>query len=308
MRPRLLTYSLLVLLLTSCLPDDSDDCCGVRIHFDYFEAGQDLYRQEIHSMRHFLFDGQGRFLRELPSHYDRDIVLTDIEAGDYRLVTVANATAGRSGISGMQEHVSTLDGFELHVNSLRSTRAEAGATYDNTDQLFYGNLAFTVGDVLDLQLTSVLSNIHCHLHVLVYWKRQLPYGGEYTLRAYDVPSGYRLGNSYDLAALKYPQQTDSLVVHARSEIPVNFELEFEMVSLRYTDDSIPVLQLFHGDEPVTSLVPLKRAFDWWDWHPGSTPVQDYWLQMEIDEEGTVRLNRWGQGKVLDWINGGTIAG
>ena len=78
--------------------------------------------------------------------------------------------------------------------------------------------------------------------------------------------------------------------------------------MRYTNEVIPVLQLFHDDEPITRLVDLKRAFDWWGWYPSTTLVQDYWLQMEIDVDGTVRLNRWGRGRVLDWINGGTIAG
>ncbi|MBP3786764.1 MAG: FimB/Mfa2 family fimbrial subunit [Prevotella sp.] len=307
MRRRLLILGLLATLLTNCsLHDESDECCGIRIHFDYFETGQDLFSKEIRSMRHFLFR-DNVFTKELASRYDRDIVLMDLDDGDYRLITIANSTS-KTWLNEMQEHVTTLDEFWLRVNTLPETRTVSDETYGNSDELCYGNVTFSVDEVVDQQITSVLSNIHCHLHVFVYWKKQLPYGGQYTLRAYNVPSAYQLGDTYNLTDLKYPQMTDTLVVHGKSEYPVNFELEFEMVTLRYTDDNIPVLQLYHDDEPITGQVDLKRAFDWWGWHPGTTLVQNYWLQMEIDEEGTVRLNRWGSGKVLDWINGGTIAG
>ena len=315
---RLLILGLLATLLTSCsLDDDRDECCGIRIHFDYFETGEDLFKQEIRFMRHFLFDGYGLFIKELSSNYDQDIVLMDLEEGDYRLITIANST-DRTWLTDMQEKITTLEEFQLRINTLQQTRedddeteetdGETDVNYGNADQLCYGNVTFTVGDEISQQLTSVLSNIHCHLHVFVYWKKQLPYGGQYTLKAYNVPSGYQLGDTYDLADQVFPKETDTLVVHDKSEFPVNFELEFEIISMRYTNEVIPVLQLFHDDEPITRLVQLKRAFDWWGWYPSTTLVQDYWLQMEIDVDGTVRLNRWGRGRVLDWINGGTIAG
>lgn len=302
MRPRLLTYSLLVLLLTSCLPDDSDDCCyQVLLRYHETVYGEDRFWSDIHQTRHLLYDDRGRLVGEysVDANNRQQVLVLDVEDGRYTMVTVANAT-DRTIFENME------DLSRLTIRQAAPvTRQADDVEYGNGDELYFNRQSFEAGRE-PVEIDCELSNIHCHLHVQVQWKNHLPAGREYTLRASAVPSAYLLSETHAIDGLAFPQTADTLVTHSLTEYPVNFEMEFELITLRYTNEWVPVLQLYSDGEPVTGLINLDRAFTYYGWYPDQTTIQDYWIRLYVNANGSVDLERWLPGRVSDWVDGGSI--
>ncbi len=324
MRPRLLTYSLLVLLLTSCLPDDSDDCCGVTLHFRYMQNSEDRFVKDIKSMRHFLFDENGVFLREVfPTNGFSDrLLVRDLGKYNtkYKMITIGNMTE-KTQISELVPGVTTLSGFSQQIN----TPVQNGYR-GNGDQLFYNCCSFSWDENSPTEYICDLSNIHCHLYVWAYWDHTPRYHGDYSLKITNIPASYSLSpdstrrirqqlddpelwdSTPDNTVQLFPLKPTALTQHAIEVLPYNYELEGEFITERYTNEYVPVLRLFCNDEPITNYIDLERAFTYFRWYPDSDPAQEYWIKMEIHEDGSVDLNRWIKGEVADWIDGGTIGG
>lgn len=321
MRPRLLTYSLLVLLLTSCLPDDSDDCCGVTFRFRYVINSEDRFWKEVSSMRHFLFDGNDIYMGEYADYCDNtnELKITGLENGNYTLITIGNATE-RTRLSELIPGRTLLGDFTQGIGS-----QQQDGHYTNGDQLFYNTCPFSISDTAPDTWICDLSNIHCHLHILATWDYSPNFrDNNFTMRLTEVPASYSLATDSTRRILQqfddpdlhvstgsnlvqlFPVAPQALAAHLVSVLPFNAELEGEFVTERYTNQWVPVLQLFNGEAAVTGRLNLDRAFTYFGWYPDSNPAQDYYIKLVIHRDGSVNMDRWARGRVLDWIDGGTI--
>ena len=77
----------LCLLLCACsLEDDRDICCGnIRMEIRYVPYGVEELATYIRSLRHFVFDAGGRFVREIPSGEPIRMLRFSLPDGDYTL-------------------------------------------------------------------------------------------------------------------------------------------------------------------------------------------------------------------------------
>ena len=325
-RLRLLILGLLATLLTSCsLEDERDECCGVTLHFRYMEKGQDVFKDNIHEMRHFLFDGEGIYQREiLTSGTTNQVFLENIYNGKYTMITVANSTPANTALTNLKANVSRLNEFQLsQVDG--STRTSEDGYYDNTDELFYNSAQFEVTPSERDFYFEDLSNIHCHLHVYLYWHKLPDYRGNFTMRLYDVPANFSLSPDNMMrvksatdddsltpnainSVLLFPKKMNRIVDSQIEVMPYNFRLMGEFVTHRWTDEQIPVLQVFNGDQIVTRPIPLGEVFASWKIHPNNDTVQDYWIEIEVYPDGTSYISRYFGARVNDWIDGGTVSG
>ena len=326
MNIRLLILGLLATLLTGCsLEDDRDECCGVTLHFRYMETGQDEFQSNIRSMRHFLFDSNGIFITEiLVPQTTNKVLIQQIDNGQYTMITVANSTTVNTAFSELIPRESLLSDFQLYLAD-SETRTSENGLYDNADELFYNATVFTVTESDRDFYFEDLSNVHCHLHVYLYWHKLPDYRGTFTMKLFDVPADFSLspdsmmrvktltdddslepslGNSVQLV----PVQMERLIDHQIEVMPYNFKLMGEFITHRWTNKSIPILQVFNGDDAVTRQIPLKEVFDNWNISPDSDPVQDYWLEIEVYPDGTSYVGKYMSGKVNGWIDGGKITG
>ncbi len=310
-------------VMSSCsLDDELDECCeSVTLHYRYVRQDlNDEFRSFIKEMRHFLFDGEGRFLRELPNPSNRqDLHIGNLSEGDYSVITIANATQANTTLSQLAASGSTLSEFQLTLNHLLSAE-----TYGNGDELFWNTRKVSVVRNQRRHYICDLSNIHCHLFVRVKWHSLPKHTGDYTMRLMQVPVGYRLEPTLaDTLVIRGDGSTDfqsseSRVVHTfpafngnfqshERVVPLyNLELEGEFVTLRYSDDHIPVLQIFFGDEAITKPLDLLKAFRAWSWYPNRHPEQIYKIDITIYDDGRVVLNQWAEATVMDWIDGGAV--
>lgn len=296
---------LMTVLLVGCtLDDDDEECCyRVLLHYRDVQMGIDEYNKNITQMRHLLYDSEGRFIKEY-SYQGQDLMINDINEGDYIMLTVANATNEKTSIS---------DYEMLMSQTMIQPRDTTGAYRGNTDQLYWNMKPFTVG--IDPQRYNCdLSNIHCHLHVRVFWHKLPDYTGTFTMKLYDVPQDYEGGtNAYTLTnelndTLSFPWWTNRSADHIIEVSPYNFELEGEFITARWHNRWKPVLQVFNGTKQVTAPIDLDGVFLQWDWYPDQHAVQDYWIQIEVYEDGGVYLSKWSKARILDWVDGGSISG
>lgn len=325
----LITGLLLATLLTGCSLDDDRDDCSIKQHFRYYISGEDRLTHDVLSMRHFLFDADSIYLREVsdPCHCSDPVLkIDDLNYGTYTLITLGNLT-GLTRLSELRPGVTHLTAFQQHLDSQWATRADGDAAdggYANGDDLFYNATTFSVTDDAPDTYICDMSNIHCHLHVLVYWEQPPSYSGRFTVQLTGVPSGYslhpdstrRILQQDDMAELTvptaknrvqlFPVEPLGLVSHVQQVRSYNYELEAHFTTQRYTADCIPVLQVFCNGEAVTGRIDLARAFAYLRWYPDQSVEQDYSVKMRINPDGSVDLNRWMQGRVSDWIDGGSI--
>lgn len=326
--PAHLFLPLLLLLATACnVVDDRELCCEeVELIYRYVRTDKtgDEYSTFLTSMRHFLYDEEGHFLREVPSLPGRPqrVRLKDLPVGHYTMLTVGNATEERTALQAIQEGQS-LGSALLEVTT---NEGEEAPFYGDADQLFYNLRQFE--SVVDKKCTYYcdLSNIHCHLYVKVRWKDHDPIyrEGAYQLRQSHVTVGYHLSetpltitikrdslestphSTYKQVIHHFPRGQAELVEYASSDTLFNSRLYYSFVTPRYTNSCYPVLQLFHQGTPVSGLVDLQKAFEAWGWVPDEDPEQIYKIEMVVDKDGRVELYPWTDVHVLDWEDGGTF--
>lgn len=327
---QILSFLFVILAVFSCdISDERDLCCErLTLHYRYVQREmQDDFSQHIDHMRHFLFDDLGRFIKELPpsSKGRQDVRLIKMPVGTYTVITVANATVGRTQLSELMKPWSTLADFRLAITHLESKKiVDASNVHGNGDELFWNSRTFTVRSNRSQYIICDLSNIHCHLGVKVKWNTVPKMDGDYTIRLTQVPTDYVLSPSLadtirrhsgePLSAesspkhviYTFPKHAGSLGVHEITVPLYNLELEGVFTTLRYSNTHIPTLQIFHGDVAITKPINLGRAFRAWNWLPSSNPEQDYRIELTLYDDGRVLVNQWAETTVLDWIDGGTF--
>lgn len=300
---RLLPLLIVPVLLAACQKElIYDDLSMVKeVKLSYETLGTQAYKLSVDSLRWLLFDASGRYLQELQmtDHQRQYFDRSDLPDGDYTVVCVANATAKAF----IYNEKLSLDDLMLWVN----TRQEGG-WYANIDQLYWQMARFTLApgkEVIELPLVD----IHCHLHVRLWWQGVPQGSGEYTLRLYDVPVGCYLGRTGSvLAGYQHPLLAEEYGEHRIEVEPYNFIISGEFITLRWTDGHMPSLQLWCGDEAASPLISLYDIFDEWHWSPDRTMAQDYWLNIEVLTDGSVNVSVGGNSRITDWQNGGIIGG
>lgn len=271
------------------------------VKLSYTTPATQSYFQDIDSLRWLLFDADGRYLRDLQmtnrqrQYFDR----SDLPDGDYTVVCVANATA-RSIIDNSRL---TLDNLLLRAN----TRQDEG-WYSNIDQLYWQMARFTLSPGAGA-VELPLADIHCHLHVRLWWQSVPDTDGDYTLRLYEVPVACRGGRTGQvLGGVPHPELAEEYGEHRIEVEPYNFIISGEFITMRWTDDHMPLLQLWCGNQAVSPLIDLYDVFSEWHWSPDRTVAQDYWLNIEVLTDGSVNVSVGGNSRITDWQNGGTIGG
>lgn len=330
-RGRALFY-ILVFMLSSVLigcetVDERELCCEeVELLYRYVRKAStgDEYKTFVSSMRHFLYDSQGRFIREVPSNprHPQRLKMRDLPVGRYTMLTISNATAEHTTLNNIGEGT-TLGEALLEVTTNKGKEAPY---YENGDELFYNTRSFECVSNEKHTYYCDLSNVHCHLHVKVRWKEGRPkyLDGAYQLRQSLVANRYRLSrtplqinikespgaphgvSTYQQVVHSFPEGYHYAPIHASSETLFNMELHFYFVTLRYTNAQYPQIQLFRGGQAVSSEVDLQRAFEAWGWVPDEDAEQIYRIEMVVGADGSVELYPWSDLDVLDWVDGGTF--
>lgn len=303
---RLLLTVLACVLLAGCdLGDDRDLCCyrgGMTYRLTY--DGYDYFPEKVEHLRCFLFSGDdGRFLRELPTVPGRPerVDLSGLEEGDYGLIAVGNLN-DYGEVEGLEESVRSLR-FGA-CDFFRGTRALAGSG----DELYWGAKRFRMEAGCENEFVTELSNVHCHLKVMVEWEGLPPGSGSYYLQLSGVHEGYDLfpGDAWKLGERLFPAYAGGLRSSVEESSLLSLSLYTEFVTLRYTDEDIPSIRLWYGGRAQTDLIDLKRVFRLWGWYPDSTPVQEYELRMLIGRDGSVKLSPSLDVGVNDWVDGGSF--
>ena len=162
---RLLIFGLMATLLTSCsLYDERDECCAqVTLHFQEMVSGRDCFSNDIYSLRHFLYDADGQFIKEVFSDRDdmQNLRLNELQDGNYTIVTLANSS---------EEHTLIEPAVSLEKMRTSLIGENEDGSFQNADQLYWNIQNVLVVRELQQHYKCDLSNIHCHLHVFVKWK------------------------------------------------------------------------------------------------------------------------------------------
>lgn len=328
-------YGVLALLLlslvglTSCDMDDSRDLCCKRVDLIYryvpSPAQGDQYQQEIRGgMRHFLYSGDSIYLREVYAQRNNPqyVRLSNLIPGAYMMLTVANSSPAGT----LLEHFEP--GATLGEAQLRLAKAleHTAGLYQNSEELFYNLRAFRTNGDAPIRYYCDLSNVHCHLQVQVEWEDTPKHlSGAYELRASRIAAAYDLGRWYGDPIViargnrhtptestltdvvhHFPTERGEMITHHQVRQLFDMKLYYDLISLRYRDDAIPVLRLYYQGEPVTTEIDLSKAFKEWRWHPDLIPAQLFRIKILIHPDGSVTVSQWVSANVLDWVDGGTL--
>lgn len=293
------------LLFFSCsLEDDRDLCCENNIvRFRYLYRGIDRFREYIHEMQYFLFDGSGYYLGEMrPLEGEMELIRIDsLEAGSYTIIGIGNL----KDYAKLEGHVENgLEEFKLTVdNYFKNTN-----TFTNGDQLYWGKCDFTISSGTSNSFLGEMSNVHCLLHLRVEWERLPEFFEGYRFHLKKIGTGMNLDGSHaiSIGEHRFPQVI-SYTGSMTEEVPLRrFALETSLYTLRYTDSDIPRFRLFHEDKAVSKEVDLGKVFRRWGWYPERTPVQEYEIRMLIRNDGSIEVNQGLEVGTGDWEDGGII--
>lgn len=289
------------LTLSSCHKDLTDDAeeDSNKVILRYTIPAVVDFDKSIYNMRWLLYDSQGHYVRELdmqPRHR-QTFELADMPDGQYTVINVGNTTDRT-----FFEHMESLDSLQLWAN----TRDEGG-WYENVDCIYWQMRTFTLSDNGVTRVDMPLANSHCHLHVHVWWKGLPGRSGLWTMRLYDVSVNYYAGRQgQNIATLDHPLLGEATGEHRITVEPLNFELDGEFVVFRWTDSHVPKLQIWCNDEAASPLIDLGKVFGEWHWSPDRTVAQDYYLDVQINDDGSADVSTWGRGRIADWVDGGVI--
>lgn len=319
-------YTLIIFLCTffACDVDDPRDICceDLRIDFRYSKGSQDIFPQHIKAMRHYLFNSRGilyKIIEGNPSSLQQ-LAMKDVLVGKYSLVSIGNIGKATQ-IRNPQIGVTTLSEFLLVLENPRTDGFMA-----NGDLLYWGILDFESIETEYLHYLCDMSNIHCRLTATITWKDRAPEGNApYTLELKNIPGQYSLdkSNAYsiyvsgDKQSIKstknsvvhsFPkvEETDNLRTH-RIEAPrLAGRVKATLISLRYTQKRIPIFRLYHNGIPIIKGLDLGKAFKVWKWETDQNIEQDYYIDIEIQGDGSVIIKPSGSANVKDWVDGGSI--
>lgn len=302
---RLLLPLLFLFLSVSCSLDDwRDECCeGNTVRFRYRYRGADRFTEYIGSTRYFLFDGTGRYVKEMEPMEccPARVEIGALAVGSYTLVCIGNLDDYGTPV-GYAE--GGLEAFRLKVDD----HFDKSGAFANGDRLYWGECPFTLVRGAANDFTGEMSNVHCLLRVRVEWERLPEYGEGYRYRLEGVATemdlhGRRASVIDDHAFPAVEDFTGSVL----EEVPMRRRaLEASLYTLRWTDGEIPRFRLYHGSEPAAKEVDLGPIFRRWNWYPGRAPVQEYKIRLTIHTDGGIEVNPGLEAGVGDWEDGGSI--
>lgn len=304
---------LLCVAFISCdIEDERDLCCDrIVMEYQYLQEGEDVFAENVRSLRHFLFDGEGCFLQEVPPGDNLRIQLLEpLETGDYTMVTAGNASA--STTLEVPDKGGLLRDFMLQVSA---------ANTGNADRLYYGIRRFTLvkeSAHREQRFVTSLSNVHCTLKVTVKWQNLPPVltnepvyrlvlddcAGDYEL---DGEGGYALGEKSFLYSPDWNRR------HTLDCSLQGLQLIETFISLRYTTDHLPVLHLLYREPGaegeytrITPPLDLKKAFAAWGYNPSAVERQEYKIIITIYLDQHVGVKVEAEAGVADWVEGGSF--
>lgn len=309
--------SLLIVCLScfsfiSCDIDDERDLCCDRIvmEYRYLQDGEEAFKENIHSLRHFLFDAQGRFLQEVPPGNNLQLQILDpLETGKYTMVTIGNATDATTLTA--PKKGSLCKDFILQVSEANS---------GNTDPLYYGICDFTLikeSAKREQRFVTQMSNVHCRLKVTVKWQNLPPVLTKdpvYRMVLENCAEDYETDGEkgYSLGEKHFPYSPHWNRTHRLDRSLEGLQLKGDFISLRYTDGNLPVLHVLYRDAggkeyiPLTPELDLKKAFIAWGYHPSSVERQEYRIIVTIYLDGHVGIRVEAEAGVADWVDGGVF--
>ena len=307
-----MVLALLPTILTGCqLEDDRDMCCvpANLMCYSYRPTGTEEFHGHISSLRHYLYDDGGYFIREVDPGVNLTRQYLELPSGNYTMLTIGN----------LADTHTIMHADDYHIGGLTlAPSTHAGATLGNASELFWGLRHFDVapsGVITDtgpdrcwadyIYPTTEMNNIHCHLRVRVEWNNLPEKRGIYEMELSGVPSAYHLdpGSAMRVGGFTIPPHIDT-GVHRLPVLLDGYELDGRFVTLRYTDNVIPSLRLFFDQVQIGPTIDLKKAFSEWGWHPSRVHVQDYAIKVKLYDSGRAEVSPYIEGSVNDWINGG----
>lgn len=298
----LLLFATALSILTSChkdlLREDLSDVREVSVSYTVPDGRE--FQYSIARMQWLVYDSLGHYFCELQMEpmqrqYFEPSQLPD---GLYTVVNIANNTSKT-----LIDYYQNLDDLVLWAN----TRQPEG-WYSNVDCLFWQMRQFTVRQGYIDKVAMPLADIHCHLHVHVWWQGLPQQSGQWTIHLYGVNVGYHAGRyGLTIGGVEHPDLVaDELGEHRIDVTPLNFELDGEFIVFRWTDSNVPQLQIKCNGEAASPLIDINKVFEEWGWSPDRTTSQDYWLGIQINKDGSADVQTWGNARVADWIDGGVI--
>ncbi len=310
----------LTLLFVSCkdyTEDTRDICCNdcsrISLNYRYIRIDDDEYGTFIKTMRHFLFDEKGLFIKEIKNNSDnsQNLVISGLAAGGYSVLTIAN--------SSVEVFNPELVEGKTELNKLRLILPKQSTGQIDDCSPLYWNLQKIVVPgkdecALKQKYICDLSNIHCRLKVTVAWESLPPGDGEYSIELSDVSTEYSLysPDNYNLnikdgVVHNFPFHTEVAGTHYCKKVKLfDLKLETEFRTFRYFEDRIPYISVSYKGKAITDKINLKRAFLEWGWNVNKRPEQIYNIQFTILKDGSVVLSQWFEGSVEDWQDGGSI--
>lgn len=309
--------TLAVALLTGCCSpfyDDLSECHEVTLEYRYIPVAEDQYSQYITGMRHFLFDGEGNFVRELPQNATspQKLRIKGLSKGHYTVVTVGNSTVANTFLTPLVAKQSLLSDFVLQLKR----RASFEEAYAHADELFWNTKSFEITGEGAQHYVCDLANIHCHLFFQVSWQSTPPAAGNYQIELTNLSEQYALDPAKSSLTLEvnsslgvvhtFPLHGEKTHKMLQVVALFNHQLTGEFISLRYKNDRIPTFQVKKDGEAITRQLPLAEAFEAFGWIPDRRPVQIYRIQIRINDNGSVTIRPWYEGSVEDWQAGGTV--
>lgn len=291
------------------IEDERDVCCRrVVMEYCYMSGGRDQFKENIHSLRHFLFDADERFVAEIPAASNLKLQNLDaLQAGKYTMVTVGNATdATRLEVPPVDE---PLSGFMLHL---------ADTDGRNADALYYGIGSFDLTDKdanREQHFVTQMANVHCNLRVTVKWQNLPPAmtsAPVYRMMLENCAENYELNGKqgYQLGEKQFPHSPAWKQEHLRDCALKGLLLKEEFVSLRYTNSNVPTLRLFCKTEEeyveLTKPLDLQKAFNVWGYRPENTERQNYKIVVTVYMDGRIGVKVEAEAGVADWIEGGSF--
>lgn len=297
----ILHICVLTLVLSSCHKElDVVDISDVReVCVSYTVPEYREFNTSVARMTWLVYDSLGNYFCELQmepqqrQYFDPD----QLPDGQYTVVSIANNT-GKTLIDSTKR----LDDLMLWAN----TRQPEG-WYSNVDCLFWQMRQITVREHYVDKVDMPLADIHCHLHVHIWWQGLPQQSGQWTMHLNGVNVAYHAGRKgMVVGGLDHPELADTLGEHRIDVTPLNFELDGEFIVYRWTDSNMPKLQLRCNGEAASPLIDVDQVFSEWQWSPDNTVSQDFWLGIQINRDGSADVQTWGRARVADWIDGGVI--
>lgn len=293
-------------LLQGCNVYDLNDLCCVESDVMFFKLeydGRDYFNDQIQSMRYLVFGEDGKFVGQLYAANGQlnRVRLDSLDYGRYTMLAVANLQdygwfVGEAG-RGLKALCFYADDY------FRDTRA-----LNNGDPIYWGAGSFERVAGKSNSYVTYLANIHAVLRVRVEWEGVPGSSSDFYMQLEGVNDGYSLcpSQASSIGAQLFP----GFVGEERStvvRVPLRqMTLDTSILSLRYTDESLPVLHLWQDGKEVIRPVRMEQVFRSWGWFANQAQVQDYGIRLYIKMDGSVVITPYVSVGISDWVDGGTF--